>query len=137
MTDALRSPDPAAQLLRLPLVLTGLVGAVVTLSAALLQGPPGLIGAGAGSVVTVVFFIISVLLMRWTARMNPEMVMAVALTAYGTKVGLLMVLLIALYDRPGLSSLAFAAAIIFCTMTWLAGQTYAFRKGRFAVFDGS
>lgn len=135
MTSSRTAPDPAGQLLRAPLALTGLVGVAVAVAATLWQGTPGLIGAVAGLTVTVAFFTVSLLLMRWTARLNPEMVMAVAVTAYGTKVGLLLVLLVALYDLPGFSGPAFAAAIILCTTSWLAGQLYAFRKGRFAVFD--
>ncbi len=127
--------DAAGQLLVPPLALAVLVGAAVTLTAALLQGLPGLLGAGLGTVVTVVFFTVSLLLMRWTRRLKPEMVMAVAVGAYATKVGLLLVLLVALYDVRGLSGIAFAAAVICCGTFWLAGHAYAFRKARFAVYD--
>lgn len=127
-------PPTGRQLLRLPVLISALAGVATCVVAGVVQGVPGLIGAGLAAVITLGFFALTLLLIDWTARMAPEMVMAVALGAYATKIGLLMVLLVALFEATWLSGMAFAAGVIVCTVVWLPAQVWAFRRARLSVF---
>jgi ATP synthase protein I len=65
----------------------------------------------------------------------PEMFMAVAMSVYATKVGVVGALVFWLRDETWLSATAFAVTAIACAATWLAGQVRAFTRMRLPVSD--
>lgn len=129
------SGDPWATLVRVPALAALGVGALAIVAGTLAAGIPGLIGSGIGVIVTVAFFTASLLVMSWTSRLDPMLVMGVALLTYGTKVGLLGLLLIALFDATWLSGMALALTVIACTAAWLVGQVVASLRARISVYD--
>lgn len=122
-------------LLRWPLTCTAVAGVTATLIWWALDGADGLLGAALGAAITLVFFTISLLVMTATSRLHPQLVMGVALLTYGVKIGVLGVLLVALYGATWLSSMALAVTVIACTGVWVAAQMVGARRARMPVYD--
>lgn len=112
-----------------------LVVAAIAVGASALTGPAAVAGAALGAGVVVVFFGLTLLLMRAARRLAPQMLLGVALALYGTKVAVIGGLVLALRDQPWLSPPAFAVAVVACAVAWLAGQVAGFRRARVYVTD--
>ena len=118
----------------LPTLATG-VGAV--LLAAVLGGSKQAWSAALGAALVIVFFSLSLLVMRQTAHLEPMAVMAVVLATYTGKILALGVVMVVLRDANWLSGQALALSIIACTVVWLAFEMRAFTKLRILVAPGA
>jgi ATP synthase protein I len=89
--------------------------------------------AGLGALLVVVFFSISLLVMRQTARREPTVVMAVVLMAYTGKLLALTAALFLLRNASWISTRALGIATIACTVVWLGFEVRAFSRLRILV----
>lgn len=125
--------DPYAAMLRGAAVPTAVTGVAAVVVAALTEGLPGGIGALLAALVVLGFFSASLVVMRATARSNPQSVLAAALLTYVTKVGVLGLFLVLVQDARWLSGTAFALSAIACAAVWLAFEVRAFVRLRILV----
>jgi ATP synthase protein I len=123
-----------AALLRGSLVPT-LVTALLCVGISLPAGSRAVAGAAFGSALVVVFFSIGLLVMRRTARLNPDAVMGVVMLTYVLKVAALTVVLVAFKGAPWLSPRHFALGALACTFVWLGFEMRAFTRLRVLITD--
>lgn len=126
--------DPYAAMLRGALVPTLVAATICVVVAVVRAGAEGLAGSLVGAAVVVASFSSSLLVMRRTARSNPQNVMAAALLTYTTKIALLGLLLILLFDAEWLSGMAFALTAMACAAVWLGFEVRAYSRMRTLVF---
>ena len=140
-TDALgrartpaRTADPFAALLRGSLLPTLLVAAAAVAGAALF-GARAAWSTALGAALVIVFFSVSLLVMRRTAHAEPATAMAVVLATYTVKILALGLVLVVLRDAAWLNGRALALSVIACTLVWLATELRAFTRLRILVTD--
>jgi hypothetical protein len=124
-------------MLRGSLIPTLAVGAVVVVLAAVLGSGRDTTSAALGAGVVVLFFSLSLLVMRQTAHLAPVAVMSVVLATYTVKILALGVVMIVLRNASWLSGQVLAVAIIVCTVVWLAFEMRAFTRLRILVAPGA
>ncbi|GAB3591312.1 hypothetical protein GCM10027446_08790 [Angustibacter peucedani] len=124
---------PFTAMLRGAVVPTLLVGVLAVVLGAVLGGSKAAWSAALGAALVVVFFSLSLLVMRRTARMEPTATMAVVLATYTGKILALGVAMVLLRDASWLDGQALALAIIGCTVVWLAFEMRAFTRLRILV----
>jgi ATP synthase protein I len=131
--NAARTREQFAAMLRGSLVPTLVVGVLAVVLAAVLGGAEPATSAALGAALVVVFFSLSLLVMRQTAHLQPTAVMAVVLATYTGKILALGIVMIVLRDAAWLSGQALALSIIVCTVVWLAFEMRAFTRMRVLV----
>jgi hypothetical protein len=131
--NAARTRAQFAAMLRGSLVPTLGVGVVAVLLAAVLGGGKAALSAALGAALVLVFFSLSLLVMRQTAHLQPTAVMAVVLATYTGKILALGIAMVLLRDASWLSGQALALSIIACTVVWLAFEMRAFTRLRVLV----
>ncbi|HEX3003980.1 MAG TPA: hypothetical protein VHO27_07200 [Angustibacter sp.] len=131
--NAARTREQFSAMLRGSLVPTAVVGAVAVVLAAVLGGAKPATSAALGAALVVVFFSLSLLVMRQTAHLQPTAVMAVVLATYTGKILALGIAMVLLRDAAWLSGQALALSIIACTVVWLAFEMRAFTRMRVLV----
>lgn len=121
------------------------LGAVAVLMmvvvAALVDGRPGVVGAGAGGVLTLAVFALGVAVVGFVARLLPSASLLVALMTYALQL-LVLALVVAAIDRAvvdadTLSRGWFAAAVIAVTVTWVVGLLVAATRERIPLYETS
>ncbi|GAA2721562.1 hypothetical protein [Actinocorallia aurantiaca] len=117
-----------ARILRGAAIPTLLAGAVALAVGGLLAGAQGAVGAALGTVVVVVFFGISILAVSYSARVNPQMLMPVAMFTYLVKVFAMLGLIALLRDASWMNGRAFGLTVLGCTAVWLAFEIRVFVK---------
>ena len=130
---AAQEQDPYRAMLRggaLPAVAVGVVAVVV---ATLVDQGRGTAGALLAVVVVVASFGSSLAVMSRVAKVDPTLVMAVALLTYVTKVGLLGLLVLLLGGAEWLSGTAFGATAVAVALAWMTGELVAFTRVRTLV----
>lgn len=125
-----------AAMLRGSLVPTLVVGVVVVGGFAVAGARPAW-SAALGAGLVVVFFSLSLLVMRQTSHLQPIAVMSVVLATYTAKILALAVAMVALRDARWLSGQALAVAVVVCTVVWLAFEMRAFTRLRVLVAPGA
>ena len=135
VAPAARADDPYVAMLRGALLPTAVVSVPVVLACWWWQGGPGLVGAMLGALLTVAFFGTSLVVMRRTTRLEPMMVMAVALLTYLTKIGLLGLFLVLTGNAEWLSGECFAIAVVAAALIWLPLEVRAYARARLSVYD--
>jgi xanthine/uracil permease len=123
-----------AALLRGSLIPT-LVAAVVCAAVAVPAGARAVSGAVFGAALVLVFFSLGLLVMRRTARLNPDAVMGVVMLTYVLKVAALAVVLLLFKDAAWLDPRYFALGALGCTFVWLGFEMRAFTRLRVLVSD--
>jgi ATP synthase protein I len=123
-----------ASLLRGSLLPT-LAAALVCMAVAVPAGSAAVAGAAFGSVLVLVFFSLGLLVMRRTARLNPDAVMGVVMLTYVLKVAALGVVLVLFKDASWLDPRYFALGALGCTFVWLGFELRAFTRLRVLVTD--
>ena len=131
--SAARTREQFTAMLRGSLIPTVAVGVVAVVVAAVLGGAKPATSAALGAALVVVFFSLSLLVMRQTAHLQPTAVMAVVLTTYTGKILALGIAMVLLRDASWLSGQALALSIIVCTVVWLAFEMRAFTRMRILV----
>jgi hypothetical protein len=116
---------------------TAAVAVVCVVVAAVLAGGQGAWSAGLGAALVLVFFSLSLLVMKRTASWEPTAVMAVVLGTYTAKIIALGVAMVLLRNASWLSGQALALSIIVCTIVWLAFEMRAFTRMRVLVAPGA
>jgi ATP synthase protein I len=139
MAEDVPAPDSVAEgqyaaLLRGSLVPT-LVAALACLAIALPAGSTAVAGAAFGAALVVVFFSLGLVVMRRTARLNPDAVMAVVMLTYVLKVAALAVVLVLFRNASWLDPRYFALGALGCTFVWLGFEMRAFTRLRVLVTD--
>ncbi len=109
-------------------VVATVVGALVDVQAAW--------SAALGGVLVLVFFSLSLVVMRQTAHLEPTLVMAVVLAAYTAKILALALALLLLHDASWVDSRALGLAVVVCTIVWLGFEMRAFTRLRTLVAPG-
>lgn len=116
-------------------LLAGAAAALVSIVvAAVVAGPDGAMSAGLGAAVVLVFFGARLLVMRRTARSNPQMVLVAALGVYTVKIVLLGLAMVAFSRISWVVGPALGLTVIACAVVWLAAEMRAFVKMRVPVF---
>jgi len=124
-------------MLRTALVPTLVTGVLAVVLGGILAGAEGAWSAGLGAALVVVFFSLSLLVMKRTAHLEPVAVMAVVLATYTAKILALGLAMILLYDAEWLDGQALALSIIACTVVWIAFEMRAFTRLRILVAPGA
>jgi ATP synthase protein I len=135
--EAAATRQQFSAMLRGSLIPTVAVGVVVIVLSAVLGQARDTTSAALGAGVVVLFFSLSLLVMRQTAHLQPVAVMAVVLATYTVKILALGVVMIVLRDASWLSGQVLAIAIIVCTVVWLAFEMRAFTRLRILVAPGA
>jgi len=110
------------------------VGVVAT-ALALFRSGPAIAAALFATVLAIGLFSVVPVLMRISRTMPPTAVMGLALAAYGTIVGVLMVVVFGLGDLQWLDAVFASWTLAAATVASLAGQVVAVRNMRVPVFD--
>jgi ATP synthase protein I len=98
--------------------LTAVAAAIMVAVCAALLGTRGLVGALIGVAIVTVFFGISVLVVGWAARINPQAM----LVTYVVKILALAVVVSALNGTTAFSTRALGFTAIGCILVWSATQ---------------
>ncbi|MGH3385712.1 MAG: hypothetical protein ACRDO1_14125 [Nocardioidaceae bacterium] len=138
MTTATRQ-DTTSGMLRGALVPTLVVGVVSAAVAGFLAGAEGVVGAVVGLALVVVFFGLGLYVLRRSARLDPAVVLLVALGLYAGKIiviggSLLLIDTTNVLAGRG-SELALGLTAIVCTVTWTVGQVVGFTRARVPLYD--
>jgi ATP synthase protein I len=124
-------------LLRRALLAGGAAAVVCAVVFAGTGGRAGLASSLLGSVIVLLFFGLRLLVMRRTARSNPQLVLAVALGVYTAKIAVLGVAMILLTRISWVDGPALGLSVIITAVVWLAAEMHAFVKLRIPVFAGT
>ena len=121
------------------LALGAVVVLVLAVVAALVDGRPGVVGAGVGGVLTLTVFALGVGTVGFVARLLPSASLLVALMTYALQL-LVLALVVTAIDRAGvdaetLSRGWFAAAVIVVALAWMVGQLVAATRQRIPLYD--
>ena len=114
-------------------VLPTVVVAAVAVAVCAFIGAREAWSAALGATLVVVFFSLSLLVMRRTAHLAPTTVMAVVLTTYTAKILALGVAMVLLRDAAWLSGTALGLTVVTCTIVWLGFEMRAFTRLRVLV----
>ena len=129
------STDPAAApevvtLVRIPALVTIVVGVVSTIVGTVMAGGKGLLGGLLGTVVVVGFFAAGQLIVGRVLRTNPALGLNVALLVYIVQIGVLFLLLLVLKDATFFAPKIFAITIVACALTWILAAVVGFSRSR-------
>lgn len=119
-------PSIDSLVLRRAGVLTLVVGIIATVVGTVIDSRQGFIGGVLGTVIVLLFFSIGQLVVGNTLRNNPQMALTVALTTYLVKIGVLLVLLLALQGTTAFNTKVFAMTIVACTIAWTVAEVWVF-----------
>lgn len=134
---AMGTAEQFSAMLRGSAIPTTAVAMVCVVVAAGLSGGKGAWSAALGAGLVLVFFSLSLLVMKRTASWEPTAVMAVVLGTYTAKIIALGVAMVLLRDASWLSGQALALTVIVCTVVWLAFEMRAFTHMRVLVSPGT
>jgi len=104
------------------------VVAAGALIAWLAVGMPGLWGALLGGVIAIASSFVTLFLMKQSAELPPQVVMAVALGGYLVKIVALLIVAITLKDAAWLHPTSLALTLIAAVVAWTGAEIVAFRK---------
>lgn len=114
---------------------TLLVGVIAIAIGAFIAGPSGAIGAVLGAVIVLAFFSVGQYVLGRILRTNPQMALTAALTLYLAKIGVLLILIIALSGTTAFDTKVFAATILACTLTWTIAEVWIFGTTKVLYVD--
>jgi ATP synthase protein I len=114
---------------------TALVGVIAAVIGFLVADIQGLIGAVLGAVLVLAFFSVGQFFLGKVLRNNPQMALSAALTLYLAKIGVLLLLIIALSGTTAFDTKVFASAILACTLTWTITEVWIFGTTKVLYVD--
>jgi hypothetical protein len=126
-------PAPVRVLLRGALVPIAVVGAVAAAVSAL-HSPAAAGAAGLGALLAAAAFSVGPLVMQWSGTWSPPAVMAAALTAYLTLIGVLAVVYLVLLGLAWLPHPYLGWTLMACAVASIAGQVLAAGRLRVLAF---
>jgi len=118
----------------LPSAVCGLVAVVVL---GMTRGTAGLVGSALGVVVTLVFFVAGLVVMRRLSDGNPMTLMVAALAVFLGQLIFLGVIILVLGTVSGLDGVAVGLGALVVALAWQVFQIVAFLRSRRPVFDPS
>lgn len=124
-----------AAVLRGAFVPTAVAGVVATVVAAVLGGGKGALGALIGTVVVLVFFTVSLVVVGRASRTSPYAAMNAAILTYLVKIGVLFLLIVAFADTTAFDTKAFGLTIVACTLVWTTFEVRAFSRLKMLYVD--
>jgi len=111
-----------------PALIVALIGNII---AYFLRGTSGLVAGMFSLIIVVIFFTTHIVIAKFADRLDPKMVMVLALGSYFMKVmlmGLFLLLTMKLTQPTFLDRSTFGIMAIAITSAWLAGEIRAFLK---------
>jgi ATP synthase protein I len=117
-----------AQILRGAAIPTALAGVALVIAGGLVAGTKGLIGAAFAVLVVAAFFTVGMVVIGWASRINPMMMLNVALVTYLVKIALLFVLLKTFEGTTAFDTKIFAGSLLVSTLVWIAAEVRAFSR---------
>jgi ATP synthase protein I len=114
---------------------TVLVGVIASIIGFVVANVQGLIGAILGSILVLAFFSVGQHFLGKVLRNNPQMALTAALTLYLAKIGVLLLLIIALSGTTAFDTKVFASAILACTLTWTIAEVWIFGTTKVLYVD--
>lgn len=114
---------------------TAAAGLVLAGLGATLEGWDGLVGALAGTLLVLAFAAAGHAVQRRSASLPPVTVFGVVMLSYLVKVTLLAAVVVAFRDTALFDNRLFAAAVLACTLVWLAAELRAFTKAKILYVD--
>ena len=134
-------PDPAsgqsdafAELLRGSLLPT-LGAAAVCVVVGLFSSTFAAWSAALGAAIVIVFFSLTLLVMKRTADLPPTTVMMVVMATYTVKVIALGVVMFAVRDSTAVSGYAVGLSITVCAIVWLFFEMRSYKRLRIFAYD--
>ncbi|MFC7326904.1 hypothetical protein [Marinactinospora rubrisoli] len=119
-----------ARILRGAAIPTAVVGAIASVIAFAMAGLHGLTGAVVGTVLVIVFFAVSAIVLAWVGKNWPPLVLMAGLATYTVKVVVLGIVLIFFGGTTVFDGNAFALTAAVCVVTWLTGHSIGSMKVR-------
>ncbi len=114
---------------------TAFVGAIAAVIGFLVADIQGLVGAVLGAVLVLAFFSVGQFFLGKVLRSNPQMALTAALTLYLAKIGVLLILIIALAGTTAFDTKVFAATVLACTLTWTIAEVWIFGTTKVLYVD--
>lgn len=130
MSPPAAQPSDVAMLVRTPTVITVAVGLLATVIGGVLEGGKGVLAGVMGTIVVVAFFAGGQIVVGRVLRNNPALALNAALLVYVVQIGLLFLLLALLKDATFFAPKVFAATVLACSLTWIAGAVIGFSRSR-------
>jgi ATP synthase protein I len=117
-----------ARILRGAAVPTAIVAIPLVAGAGLLVGSKAALGAALGVILVAAFFTVGIVVLGWAAKINPVVLMNVAIATYLAKVAALLAVLLLLGDTTLFDRRAFGLSILVAALVWIAGEVRAFSR---------
>ncbi|MET9496778.1 hypothetical protein [Streptomyces sp. NPDC006552] len=109
---------------------TAAVGAIAVVVSAGVAGGKGALGAVVGTLVTLIFMGLGLVVLQRTAKSLPHLFQMMGLLLYAAQL-LLMVIFVALFqDTSFFNPRAFALTLVATTLTWIGAQARAHMKAK-------
>ncbi|WP_433328157.1 hypothetical protein [Spirillospora sp. CA-294931] len=122
-----------ARILRGAAIPTGLVGVGAIVLSALLAGGKGALAAALASVVVIVFFSLSAVVVGWASKISAQTMMLAALASYAVKI-LAVMLLVSSLDGVSLwNTKVFGWTVVGLALTWIAAEFRVTMKSRLYI----
>lgn len=118
----------ATAILRTALLPTVAVVVAGVVLAVLLVGSPGLWGALIGGAIALASSLLTVLMMKQSADLPVQVVMAIAMGGYVFKILALMIVAVLLKDVAWLHRLSLALTLLAAVLVWAGAEIVAFRR---------
>jgi len=109
--------------------------AALSVAAAIVNGPEGLLSAVFGGGLVMVFFAISLLIGHFVGRNNPSGAVGLFVATYFVKVVGFAVVLFAIGAPQWLHSLWFIAGAVTAVVVWQAAEIFGFGKARLQIYN--
>ncbi|PPK98665.1 ATP synthase protein I [Kineococcus xinjiangensis] len=129
-----RMEDAFGILLRRSAVPSIAAAALCAVAAGLLRGSGSVGSALLGSAIVILFFGARLVVMRRTARANPQLVLVVALAVYTVKIVLLGLAMLLLTRVAWVDAQVLGLAVLVTAVVWLAAEMRGFVRLRIPVF---
>ncbi len=124
-----------AQILRGAAIPTAVVGVLLLVMGGVVAGTKGVIGAAVGVALVAAFFTAGLVVIGWASKVNPMMMMNVALFTYLVKIALLFVLLMMFQDTKAFDTKVFALSLLVSTLVWIGAEVRAFSRLKILYVD--
>jgi ATP synthase protein I len=115
------------------LIPAGAVGLVGLFIATLIKGRSGFYGGLLAQALVVIFFVVHLLVSKYSAKMDPIGVMVMAMLSYFAKIiilGALFLIVLQNISEKSLNRASFGIIAICVTVAWLTGEVRAFFRLR-------